>query len=297
MRPLALHPIDPAPAVNVLTVDVEDYFHASAFAPVAPRDQWPQFESRVVRNTDRLLEMFARAGARATFFVLGWVAQREAALVRRIAEAGHELASHSYWHRLVYDLTPAEFRQDLRQARDVIEQAAGVPVRGFRAPSFSVTRRSLWAFDVLAEEGYAYDASIFPIRHDRYGIPDAPRHPHWIERPAGQVLELPGTTVCYGRFRLPIGGGYFRLLPYELTRRAIRRLNASERQAAIFYVHPWEIDPDQPRLHASRLTRWRHYNQLGRTAARLERLLNDFQWNSVDAVLARPTAGVAAEVR
>jgi polysaccharide deacetylase family protein (PEP-CTERM system associated) len=283
--PLPVPAGDPARQVHMMTVDVEDYFHVSAFAGVVSREQWPALESRVAANTDRMLDLFAEHGVRATFFVLGWVAERHPALVRRIARDGHELASHSYWHRLVYDLTPEEFREDLRRARDVLEAVAGVRVRGFRAPSYSIVERSLWALDVLAEEGYAYDASIFPVRHDVYGIPDAPRAPHLIERAAGRLLELPGAAARVGGAPVPIGGGYFRLLPYAATRWAIARYAAAERQPAMFYLHPWEIDPDQPRLQAPLKSRMRHYNHLAQTEPRLRRLLRDFAWNSIEATL------------
>jgi polysaccharide deacetylase family protein (PEP-CTERM system associated) len=284
-----------------MTVDVEDYFHVSAFAGVVTSAQWPQLTSRVVANTDRLLDLFAEHSVQATFFVLGWVAERHPDLVRRIAQGGHELASHSYWHRLVYDLTPAELRDDLRRARDVIESAAGVRVRGFRAPSFSIVERSLWALDVLVDEGYAYDASIFPVRHDVYGIPTAPPIPHVIDRAGGRILELPSTAARAGGLRVPVGGGYFRLLPYAATRWAIARYAAVTRQPAMFYLHPWEIDPDQPRLKAPLPSRLRHYNQLGRTEPRLRRLLKEFAWGSVEAVMlgagaATADAGLAFDV-
>jgi polysaccharide deacetylase family protein (PEP-CTERM system associated) len=277
-----------------MTVDVEDYFHVNAFASTVSPADWPRFESRVVRNTERLLDLFAMHGARGTFFVLGWVAERYPALIARIARDGHEVASHSYWHRLVYNLTPDQLREDLRRARDVIESAAGVRVRGFRAPSWSIVGRSLWALDVLAEEGYEYDASIFPVVHDVYGIPDAPRHPHVIDRSGRPHLELPGCTAGLGSARVPIGGGYFRLVPYAVTAWAIRRYAAAERQPAIFYLHPWEIDPDHPRLPASLKSRLRHYNQLGRTEPRLRRLLEDFSW---DTVAGRLLGGSAAPPR
>jgi polysaccharide deacetylase family protein (PEP-CTERM system associated) len=282
LAPLPLR--TPGAIVNAMTVDVEDYFQVSAFAPLVSPDAWGTFESRVTANTDRLLALFAETGVRATFFILGWVAERHPSLVQRIAAAGHELASHSYWHRLVYDLEPESFRADLRRARQAIEDAAGVAVRGFRAPSFSVTEQSLWALDVLVEEGYAYDASVFPVRHDRYGIPTAPRHAHVIRRAAGEVIELPGSAAIAGPARVPIGGGYFRLVPYSVTRWAIRQLNDVDVRPAMFYLHPWEIDPDQPRLEASAVSRWRHYNQLTATEPRLRRLLADFRWGAIEDI-------------
>ena len=280
-----------------MTVDVEDYFQVSAFDGCVSRLRWPEFESRVCRNTERLLEILDEAGVRATFFVLGWVAERYPSLVRRIAAAGHELASHGYEHRLVYAMSAREFREDLRRARSVLEAAAGQPVLGFRAPSFSIMRESLWAFDVLIEEGYVYDASIYPVRHDRYGIPDWPRHIERVDRPAGSIWELPGTTVRICGINLPIGGGgYFRLLPYGWTTRGIEWVNAHEGQPAIFYLHPWEIDPEQPRLEASFLSRFRHYRNLEHTEGRLRRLLQTFRFGAVDDVLiARSGAAVDAE--
>jgi polysaccharide deacetylase family protein (PEP-CTERM system associated) len=275
----------PGAVVNAMTIDVEDYFHVSAFAASVSRDAWSQYESRVAANTDRLLALFADTGVRATFFVLGWVAERDPGLVRRIVAAGHEVASHSYWHQLVYDLDVETFRHDLRRAKHAIEDAAGVMVRGFRAPSYSLVERSLWALDVLVEEGYSYDASVFPIRHDRYGIPQAPRHAHRIARAGGSVIELPGTTAIAGGARVPIGGGYFRLLPYRVTRWAVEKVNTVDLQPAMFYLHPWEIDPDQPRLQvASAISRWRHYNNLAATEPRLRRLLADFRWGAVEDV-------------
>jgi polysaccharide deacetylase family protein (PEP-CTERM system associated) len=272
--------------VNAMTIDVEDYFHVSAFDGFVPRSQWEQLESRVCGNTDRLLDLLAEHGVRGTFFVLGWVAERHPALVGRIAAAGHEVASHGYGHRLVYDQTPAAFRDDVRRAKALLEQAAGVLVSGYRAPSYSIVPRSLWALDVLIEEGYTYDASIFPIRHDRYGIPVSARHPYVIDRAQGRLVEAPASTAEVGGTNLPIGGGgYFRLLPYGWTRWGIRRVNQAERRPVIFYLHPWEIDPDQPRLHAGLLSRVRHYRNLDQTETRLRRLLKDFAWGSLRSIL------------
>ncbi len=262
-----------------MTVDVEDYFQVSAFDSVVSREAWDTFPSRVVANTDRLLRIFDEFNVKATFFMLGWIADRHPALVSAIAKAGHELASHGYEHRLVYEQTPEAFRDDVRRAKRLIEDQSGQPVRGYRAPSYSITRRSLWALDVLVEEGYAYDASIFPIRHDRYGIPDAPRHTHVMTRAAGQLTEAPPSTVRVAGTNLPVaGGGYFRLLPYQWTRWGIRRINEQEGKPAIFYLHPWEIDPEQPRLKASALSRFRHYRNLDKTEGRLRRLLTQFSF-------------------
>lgn len=277
-----------ASILNAMTVDVEDYFQVSAFADRVPASQWESMESRVCRNTERLLDIFERAGTLATFFVLGWVAERFPALVKRIHSAGHELASHSYAHGLVYEATPESFAEDLRRARVAIEDAAGVKVEGYRAPSYSITRRSLWALDVLVAEGYRYDSSIYPIRHDRYGIPDWPRHIHKVKASAGSIWELPGSTIARLGMNLPIGGGgYFRLLPYGWTRSGIDSLNRDEGRPSIFYLHPWEIDPDQPRINAGALSRLRHYYKLDQTEARLRRLLGEFKFGRVSDVLAQ----------
>jgi polysaccharide deacetylase family protein (PEP-CTERM system associated) len=279
------------PILNAMTVDVEDYFHVSAFAGFVSPSDWPSYESRVCANTDRILHIFEEAEVHATFFVLGWVAERFPELVRRIQLGGHELASHSYDHGLVYDKTPEGFRADLRRARTAIEQASGVMVRGYRAPSYSITQRSLWALDILASEGYTYDSSIYPIRHDRYGIPSWERHIHRIERVGGTLWELPGSTVHHLGMNLPMGGGgYFRLLPYSWTTRGIRTLNVVEGRPAVFYLHPWEVDPDQPRLHAGAVSRFRHYYNLSETEARLRRLLKEFRFGTVSQVLAQPQA-------
>jgi polysaccharide deacetylase family protein (PEP-CTERM system associated) len=277
---------DDGAIVNAMSVDVEDYFQVSAFDGVVSRAGWDGIDSRVVRNTNRLLELFDHAGVRATFFVLGWVADRFPALVREIAATGHEVASHGYHHQLLYMLTPQQFREDVRSAKATLENLIGGPVLGFRAPSYSVIQSSLWAFDILIEEGYVYDTSVFPIHHDRYGIPDAPRHVHLIERAAGAIVEMPASTVRVGSLNLPIaGGGYFRLLPYAWTRWGIRRVNRTERQPVVFYLHPWEVDPDQPRFQVGPTTRLRHYTGLGRTAERLTRMLEEFRFDSVASVL------------
>jgi polysaccharide deacetylase family protein (PEP-CTERM system associated) len=285
--------------VNAMTIDVEDYFHVSVFDGIVPRSQWSDLESRVCANTDRLLGIFDDAKVTATFFTLGWVAERFPHLVRRIADLGHEIASHGYAHRLVYDQTPSAFRDDVRRAKQLLEDASGCLVGGYRAPSYSITPRSLWALDILIEEGYWYDASIFPIMHDRYGIPVSARHPYALERKNGTLVELPGSTVRCGRSNLPIGGGgYFRILPYEWTRWGIARLNRVEGHPAIFYLHPWEIDPGQPRLHAGLLGRFRHYRNLDKTESRLRRLLNDFRFGPIrDLVVRRGGTGARAQTQ
>jgi polysaccharide deacetylase family protein (PEP-CTERM system associated) len=283
---LGIAPAPPARFVNAMTVDVEDYFQVSAFDAAVPRMSWDARESRVCANTERLLDLFAASNVKATFFVLGWVAERFPGLVRRIVAEGHELASHGFEHRLVYSQTAREFRDDLRRARVALEQTGGCPVLGYRAPSYSIVRKSMWALDVLIEEGYVYDSSIYPIRHDRYGIPDWPRDVHQIHRAAGSIWELPGSTLRVAGTNLPIGGGgYFRLLPYGWTRHGIGRLNAAN-QPAVFYLHPWEIDPEQPRIPAGRLSTFRHYRNLAETEPRLRRLLGEFPFGRVSDVLA-----------
>jgi polysaccharide deacetylase family protein (PEP-CTERM system associated) len=292
--------IEAAPAgdgiVNAMTVDVEDYFHVSVFDGLVPRDRWTTLDSRVCGNTERLLSVLQEAGVTATFFVLGCVAERFPALVTRIAKLGHEVASHGYAHRLIYDQTPSAFREDVRRAKALLESAAGCRVDGFRAPSYSITPRTLWALDILIEEGYRYDASIFPIRHDRYGIPLSPRHPYVLPRESGSLVEAPASTVRLGPLNLPVaGGGYFRILPYPWTRWGIARINQRERRPAIFYLHPWEVDPDQPRLPAGWLGRLRHYRNLDKTEARLRRLLEDFRFGPLRQILADVRADVPLE--
>jgi polysaccharide deacetylase family protein (PEP-CTERM system associated) len=282
--------------VNAMTVDVEDYFQASAFDRVVSRESWYERDSRVVRNTHQLLELFHARGVRGTFFILGWVAERFPSLVREIASCGHELASHGFHHQLVYTLTRDQFRDDVRRAKAAIEDAGGCPVRGYRAPSFSIVRSSLWALDVLIEAGHTYDASIFPIHHDRYGIPDAPRHVHRIKRAAGSITEVPASTVRVGATNVPIaGGGYFRVAPYSVTRWGIARINAAG-ERAVFYIHPWEIDPHQPRLPISRAAAFRHYTNLGGALRRLDRLVREFAFDTVLRTLETPPAAATAAV-
>jgi polysaccharide deacetylase family protein (PEP-CTERM system associated) len=275
----------PAAVLNALTIDVEDYYHVSGFESCVERRDWHRFESRVEASTRRLLELLADAGVRATFFVLGWLADRHPGLVRAIADAGHEVGCHSYWHRLVYTLTPEQFRTDLHRARSAIEDATGTPVTAYRAPSFSITQRSLWALDVLVEEGFTLDSSIYPTHHDRYGIPGTPLEPHRIDRPGGSLWEFPPPVWRILGYPLPAGGGgYFRLYPYTLTRYALRRINAAGRPFAV-YLHPWELDPGQPRLRPGRLRAFRHYVNLRRTEGRLVRLLRDFRLGTLSDAL------------
>jgi polysaccharide deacetylase family protein (PEP-CTERM system associated) len=276
-----------APIVNAMTVDVEEHFQVSAFDGAIPRVAWESLESRVERNTHRLLDLFDEFGVKATFFVLGWVARQQPALAREIDRRGHEVASHGYGHCLVYDLDRQSFAEDVRRAKQILEDGIGRRVIGYRAPSYSITARSLWALDVLAQEGYEYDSSIFPIRHDRYGLPGAPRHLFRVGGRPRAIVEIPPSTVRLAGMALPAsGGGYFRLLPYAWTRWSLRQINRGEGKPAIFYLHPWEIDPDQPRFRVNRLSRFRHYTNLRRTEARLRRLLGEFRFAPMCRLLA-----------
>lgn len=285
--------------LNAFTIDVEDYYQVSAFEQHVARRDWDQYPGRVLANTRRLLDLLARHAVRATFFVLGWVGRKHPELVREIQAANHEVGSHGYWHRLVYQQSPAEFRADLRESRQVLEDAGGSPITCYRAPSFSVTRRSLWALEILAEEGFTTDASIYPVRHDRYGIPDAEPFLHRRDTRAGAIWEFPGATRRLGPMRLPVaGGGYFRLYPWRFTADCLARINTRAGQPFVFYVHPWEIDADQPRLRGpSRLSRWRHYVNLAGTYRKLERLLESFAFAPVRDVVALRASQVAVEPR
>ncbi|MDE2367623.1 MAG: DUF3473 domain-containing protein [Burkholderiales bacterium] len=273
-----------APAItNALTIDVEDYFQVSAFAPYIRRDDWERRECRVERNVQRILGLLAAADTRATFFTLGWIAERYPQLVRAIVDGGHELASHGYGHERASDLDEAAFLADVERAKKLLEDIAGRPVLGYRAPSFSIGTGNLWAFDVLARAGYRYSSSIYPIRHDHYGMPDAPRFAHEV---ATGLLEVPVTTLRLAGRNLPSsGGGYFRLLPYPVSRWMIRQVNRQDRQSAIFYFHPWEIDPGQPRIPGiDARTRFRHYVNIERMDGRLQQLLADFRWGRMDDI-------------
>jgi polysaccharide deacetylase family protein (PEP-CTERM system associated) len=265
----------------VLTVDVEDYFQVSAFEHRVARDDWDSMECRVEANTDRLLQLFADCDVHGTFFILGWVAERYPSLVQRIAAAGHELASHGFWHRLVYDLSPDEFRRDIRDSRRAIADAAGVEVTAYRAPSFSITKQSLWALDVLVEEGFTIDSSIFPIHHDRYGIPGARTDIHVLQTASGPITEIPPSVWQTPLGNVPIGGGYFRLFPLSLTRRAIHGIQSFGRPAML-YLHPWEIDPEQPRIEGVGVrSRFRHYIGLHRTEPRLRCILQSEHFSPI----------------
>lgn len=271
--------------VNAMTVDVEDYFQVSAFERYIPRAEWDRLPCRVERNTDRILGLFAENGVKATFFTLGWVAERYPGLVRRIVADGHELACHGYSHVRVTQQTPAEFREDVARAKALLEDTGGVPMKGYRAASYSIGAGNLWALQILEELGFQYSSSIYPVRHDLYGMPDAPRFAFRPENAPG-LLEVPLTTVAFGKKNLPFGGGgFFRLFPYAVSRWAIARVNRHENQACVFYFHPWEIDPDQPRQSGIDLkTRLRHYLNLSRMESRLANLLHDFRWNTMDSV-------------
>jgi polysaccharide deacetylase family protein (PEP-CTERM system associated) len=269
--------------VNALTIDVEDYFQVSAFAPHIAREEWDTIPARVEQNVERVLEMLAEHRAHATFFTLGWVAERCPGLVRKIVDAGHEIASHGYAHHRASELAPDEFRADIRHAKTVLEDTAGQAVKGYRAPSFSISGRNDWAFACIAEAGYRYSSSIYPIKHDHYGMPSAPRFAH---APHPELLELPVTTTRMLGRNLPAGGGgYFRLMPYSVSRWFIQRVNRIDGHPAIFYFHPWEVDPEQPRVAGiGAKTRFRHYLNLHRMEQRLRRLLDDFHWDRVDRV-------------
>lgn len=263
------------------TVDLEEYFHVAALEPCVVRSEWGRYESRVAKSVALLLELLGRHEARATFFVLGWVAQRQPELIRTIARAGHEIASHGWDHVRVTRQTPRQFRQSIRRTKDVLEEISGAPVLGFRAPNFSIVPGREWALDVLIEEGYRYDSSMFPIRRPGAGYPSASPDPHWLERPAGRLAEIPPTTLHWCGMRLPAAGGaYFRLLPYSVVQAAFRQCERRS-MPGTFYIHPWELDPGQPRLDVSWLTRLRHYGGLERTAPRLERLLTEFRFTAV----------------
>lgn len=268
---------------NAMSIDVEDYFQVSAFAPYIRRADWSGLECRVERNVGRILELLAAKQVRATFFTLGWIAERYPQVVRAIVAGGHELASHGYGHERASDLSPAAFLDDIGRAKALLEDLGGVPVVGYRAPSFSIGTGNLWAFDVLRYAGYRYSSSVYPIAHDHYGMPDSPRFAYPVRE---GLLEIPVTTLRVGARNLPSsGGGYFRLLPYALSRWMIRRVNETDGQSAVFYFHPWEIDPEQPRVPGvDAKSRFRHYVNIGRTEGRIARLLQDFRWGRMDEI-------------
>lgn len=270
---------------GTFTVDVEDYFHVSAFADVIRPEDWDQYECRVTASTRRILDIAAKHATRGTFFILGWVADRFPELVREIHAAGHEIGCHSHMHQLVYELGPQRFRADLIRARDTLEHIIGEPVTLFRAPSFSITRQSLWALEILVEEGFDTDSSIYPVRHDRYGIPGSAKVPYCVSTPAGVMREFPGMTCRIAGLTVPVGGGgYLRLLPWSITARLLKQIRAEERPLNV-YLHPWEVDADQPRIAASLKSRFRHYQNLSTTAHKLDRLLSSFRLTTMSAVL------------
>ncbi|GAB5441654.1 MAG: DUF3473 domain-containing protein [Fuerstiella sp.] len=270
---------------GTFTVDVEDYFHVSAFSSFIRPDDWDHYDCRVEQSTRTVLQIAAETNTVGTFFVLGWVAERYPELVREIQSAGHEIGCHSQQHQLVYELGPDRFRADLRTSRDVLQQITGKPVRLYRSPSFSVTRKSLWALPILAEEGFTIDSSIYPVRHDRYGIPDAPRQPFLCDTPGGPIAEFPGMVCSVGATNIPVGGGgYLRLLPWFVTERMLRQVRRQRRPLNV-YIHPWEFDPQQPRIKASLKSRFRHYQSLSTTAPKIRAMLQQFRLTKMSTVL------------
>jgi polysaccharide deacetylase family protein (PEP-CTERM system associated) len=282
-----------SPIANAMTIDVEDYFQVSAFAPYIARSDWVNRECRVERNVNRILDMLASQQTKATFFTLGWIAERYPQVVRRIVQDGHELASHGYGHERASDLSREAFSSDIQSAKKLLEDIGGVPVLGYRAPSFSIGTANLWAFDCLQEAGYRYSSSVYPVKHDHYGMPDAPRFAYDVR---DGLTEIPPTTLRMFQRNLPSsGGGYFRLLPYAVSRWMLNQVNAGEGKSAIFYFHPWEIDSGQPRVEGiNAKTRFRHYVNIGRMEDRLQRLLRDFRWGRMDQIfLGRPAVHAA----
>ena len=271
-------------AKHCLSFDVEEHFQVSAFESPMRRRHWEQYESRVEANTEKLLELLGNRRVRATFFVLGWVAERYSSLVRRIASAGHEVASHGYAHELITSQTPTAFRDDIRKAKGILENILSQPVLGYRAPSFSITKDTMWATQILVEEGYVYDSSIFPVLHDRYGVPSANPDVHQLLTASGLLWEVPPSTVKYLGVRVPVaGGGYFRLYPYPLLRALLRKLESTG-SSLVMYMHPWEFDPKQPRMEGSIVSRFRHYMNLDKTEFRLRELLQDFAFSPIREV-------------
>ncbi len=276
--------------LNALTFDVEDYFQVEAFKDFIRYEEWPTYQCRVVENTQRIVEILDERHVKATFFILGWIAERFPSMVTQLASEGHEIATHGYAHQMVYKQTPAFFEDDLAKSVAVLEQLSGKPVLGYRAPTYSIVEESFWAFDILIKHHLQYDTSIFPITHDRYGVPDSERFPHYIQRPDGnRILEFPLSTIRIGKWNFPVaGGGYLRLLPYWMLKRGIQSLNTHQ-QPCIMYLHPWELDPEQPRIANIPLkTRFRHYVNLHTTSTKLRRLIHDFQFAPVCEVLGLP---------
>jgi len=272
---------------NVMSVDVEDYYQVSAFAKSVATNEWEQHESRVVANTQRLLNLFEEKKVKATFFVLGWVAEREPELIKEIHKQGHEIASHGFSHQLIYNQSQQVFKEETIKSKKLLEDLIGEEVIGYRAASYSITKRNLWALDILQEAGFIYDSSIFPIRHDRYGIADAITVPHRLTTPNGsELIEFPLTTRRMGNLNIPVaGGGYFRLYPYFLTRYFLNGVNKKQNEQFVFYLHPWEVDPKQPRIEASWFSKFRHYNNLEKCESRLSHLMDDFNFTTMKSVL------------
>ncbi len=273
--------------LNALTIDVEDYYHVTAFESVVRREDWDRYESRVVPNTHRLLDLLGEHGTKATFFVLGWVAERELGLVRTIHERGHEVASHGYSHQRIHQQSPDKFRSETRRSKAILEDIIGKPVIGYRAASYSITIQSLWALDILKEEGFLYDSSIFPVRHDLYGIPGSSRFCHVLDGQGRHgMVEFPPSTLRLAGVNIPVaGGGYLRFFPYWITHWAVRQLNEKSFQPAVVYLHPWEVDPEQPRIQAGSVSRIRHYLNLAKTEDRLRSLIQDFSFGTMAEVL------------
>ena len=271
----------PTPITNYLTIDVEEHFQVAAFDDIVKAKDWNSHASRVTKNTTLILDLLAKHQTKATFFIVGWTAERNPDLVKEIDNQGHDIGCHSYMHRKIYDLTPEEFRQDTVKAKTILEQITGKKIAGYRAPSYSITNKSLWALDILSELGFVYDSSIFPITHDNYGIPDAPRFKY--QHPNLNLTEFPISTAKVLGRNIPVsGGGYFRLFPYWFTKKLLKSINEDEKQPFIFYLHPWEVDPEQPRMKEAKLfSKFRHYNNLGKTQTRLENLLTDFTFTSM----------------
>lgn len=283
---------DPAKSeelINAMTVDVEDYFQVSAFDPYIKRSEWEGFTTRVEYNVDKILKMFDEAGIKGTFFVLGWIAKKHPQIVRKISRAGHEIASHGWYHHRVSQQTPDEFHEDILQTRELLEDISGLAVKGYRAPSYSLVETTPWAHDVLKKAGYEYSSSIMPIKHDHYGIPHAPRF-EFIVNPS-QILEVPITTVKFRNKNYPCGGGgWFRLYPYQFSKKALEHVNQNERRSCVFYFHPWEIDPLQPRIKGlNARARFRHYLNLSRNESKFRSLLKDFKWGRMDEIFLVPS--------
>lgn len=286
--------------LNALTIDVEDYFQVNAFARQVRFDDWDSYPLRVDVNTLRILDLLDEFGVKATFFVLGWVAERRPCIVKEIRRRGHEVACHGYRHQLIFSIGPVAFREDIRRAKRILEDQSGEVVKGYRAPSYSITGKSLWALDILIEEGFSYDSSIFPVYHDTYGIPDASRFPHSVRRSNGHIDEFPLTTMLLRlgpwHYRLPIaGGGYLRLLPVSLILRGITQINRTDRQPAVLYFHPWEIDPGQPRIRSGWKSCFRHYVNLEKTEGKLRQILSNCRFGTMTEALNKETSSLKIE--